>query len=794
MTTLYDPGTGSNETNAWTIVISSDDATSSAADLNTINASTSAEVNAAEVTTISSSTISDVGTLLTNAAKDGTPDPREFTAGSFDSLGAVTLSDNTITVGDLNTAISNANTVASSATTKFTISNAAALINGGNESAFETLMSKEGAAGTDNINLSSQKLTVTGTISSITNANNFTASTTGVVTGEIVNTTLVSDLTGLTNAQANAKYTVTLNTADSGTVTAANLNRIDGGTTVAVDMGNITALGASNIADLTALNANKDNFTSRGNLATITLTDNGGAASEVDFGALADVIDDAQTNFQNNITFKFQSADTINVNGSTELGKFLTDISDPNPQLTLTDQKISVTGGAISIANARSIAADTTGTVTASIDTASRVADLTTLYNPGGGNEINAWTIAISTDDATIGNAADLNTIDSSTSVAVDASNVTSITGTASALNTTYTAATNGTITGLNAKNGEEAIILSDTAATSASAVHTLKNTIDTLAAAQSPAVTPANINATSVTSFSGVALDLLAVYSAGNTGRITGLGVEDITVDESGSGGDGALSVHDANLLDTYTTGVITATIQEKDDSTLATLTSTSTTGVITGSEDRHKYTVTVTGSADAGNILSLDNITSVSINLESLSTLTGTLAEVEGVFTLDDDSKVSLGSSPNVALTLSDASIAVAQANTLSAQYIDQKFSIKEFKVFVQVLDKATKGCWTNISETKQYIKNKLSETGIQVIDDQSKTDLTLKFSVVAQRTGHGWCYGSMDLNLTANVIIGQYMVLGTFYEQNTVDIKAQHFNNAVLNWLNKRLPELK
>ena len=136
----------------------------------------------------------------------------------------------------------------------------------------------------------------------------------------------------------------------------------------------------------------------------------------------------------------------------------------------------------------------------------------------------------------------------------------------------------------------------------------------------------------------------------------------------------------------------------------------------------------------------------------------------------------------------------ILLGTSNKLSAQYVDQKFSIKEFKVFVQVLDQATKGCWTNISKTKQYIKNKLSEAGVQVIDDQSKTDLTLKFTVLAQRTGHGWCYGSMDLNLTANVIIGQYMVLGTLYEQNTIDIKAQHFNNAALNWLDKRLPELK
>ena len=136
----------------------------------------------------------------------------------------------------------------------------------------------------------------------------------------------------------------------------------------------------------------------------------------------------------------------------------------------------------------------------------------------------------------------------------------------------------------------------------------------------------------------------------------------------------------------------------------------------------------------------------------------------------------------------------ILLGTTNKLSAQYIDQKFSVKDFKVFVQVVDKATKGCWTNISETKRHMKNQLSEAGVQVIDDQSKTDLTLKFTVLAQRTEHGWCYGSMDLNLMANVIIGQYTVFGTFYDQSTVDMKAQHFNNAVLNWLNKRMPELK
>ena len=136
----------------------------------------------------------------------------------------------------------------------------------------------------------------------------------------------------------------------------------------------------------------------------------------------------------------------------------------------------------------------------------------------------------------------------------------------------------------------------------------------------------------------------------------------------------------------------------------------------------------------------------------------------------------------------------VIVGTATSTSAQYVDQNFSIKDLKVFVEIIDKAKEGCWTNISDTRKYIQNKLSESGITLIDEQSKTDLTLKFSIVAQRTGHGWCYGNLSLNLTANVRLGEYMILGTFYQKNTVDIKSQHFNNSALKWLEQTLPELK
>ena len=136
----------------------------------------------------------------------------------------------------------------------------------------------------------------------------------------------------------------------------------------------------------------------------------------------------------------------------------------------------------------------------------------------------------------------------------------------------------------------------------------------------------------------------------------------------------------------------------------------------------------------------------------------------------------------------------LVVGLANAAYSQYVDPDFSIKDYKVFVQVIDKAKEGCWTNISETRKYIENKLSESGAKLIEDQSKTDLTLKFVILAQRTGHGWCYGNMSLRLTANVMLGEYMILGTFYQKNTVDIKSQHFNNSALKWLDQNLPDLK
>ena len=134
------------------------------------------------------------------------------------------------------------------------------------------------------------------------------------------------------------------------------------------------------------------------------------------------------------------------------------------------------------------------------------------------------------------------------------------------------------------------------------------------------------------------------------------------------------------------------------------------------------------------------------------------------------------------------------VLNSTSVSAQYVDQNFSIKGFKVFVRIIDQASEGCWTNLSETRDYIEKKISQNGAKILNKRDKTDLTLSFLVHANRNKYGWCYGNINLSLTANIRVGSYTILGTFYQKNEINFHPQHFNNIVLSWLDRSLVEIK
>ena len=94
-------------------------------------------------------------------------------------------------------------------------------------------------------------------------------------------------------------------------------------------------------------------------------------------------------------------------------------------RLSISDQKITVnSAGTITVDTANLLAATTTGVITASITTTETVDELQTLTGTG-----NAYTIVIAAGDATGSTAAEFNTINDATTVAVDLTNVTALAG-----------------------------------------------------------------------------------------------------------------------------------------------------------------------------------------------------------------------------------------------------------------------------------------------------------------------------------------------------------------------------
>ena len=127
--------------------------------------------------------------------------------------------------------------------------------------------------------------------------------------------------------------------------------------------------------------------------------------------------------------------------------------------------------------------------------------------------------------------------------------------------------------------------------------------------------------------------------------------------------------------------------------------------------------------------------------------------------------------------------------------AEYSDERFSIKDAPIYVNILDDARDGCWTNIGEVRTYIEDKLSEKGA-IIADREDFAVALNFRILATRwVGSGWCYGSMTLSLNVQAVVPNtdLKVYGSLYRKHSIDIEPQNFNISALTWLGKKLSEL-
>ena len=284
--------------------------------------------------------------------------------------------------------------------------------------------------------------------------------------------------------------------------------------------------------------------------------------------------------------------------------------------------------------------------------------------------------VGVTVTDTTVA-ATDLTTIDAATSVAVIATAMDTITGTAAEVNAVATAIGVGSITAANfavtasplsvaqannidAHNGTGTITATITDGTAA----TLKTL--TGSHAYTITVTDTTVAATDLTTID--AATSVAVGTDANVTAINGLVAEVISVINavgitkpasfSSTLSDASVSVSNANFIDAHNgTGTITAIITDGTAATLKTL---------TGS---HAYTITVTDTTVAAtDLTTIDAATSVAVTATAITTLTGLYTDVTAAYAANTAGTITgLG---DEAITLSDTTITAANLNTLNIQ----------------------------------------------------------------------------------------------------------------------------
>ena len=124
--------------------------------------------------------------------------------------------------------------------------------------------------------------------------------------------------------------------------------------------------------------------------------------------------------------------------------------------------------------------------------------------------------------------------------------------------------------------------------------------------------------------------------------------------------------------------------------------------------------------------------------------------------------------------------------------AEYTDERFTVKGVPLYVNIMDDAKDGCWTNIGEVRTYIEDKLAENGAEIVKETEDAGVVLNFHILGRRTS-GFCYGSLNISLNVGADVLGLRVIGSLYRRQAVDIEPQNFNIMALTWLGEKLKEL-
>ncbi len=465
-----------------------------------------------------------------------------------------------------------------------------------------------------------------------------------------------AELAAVDAAVLAARSTISVTDAAAAAVTAANLATIGGATTAVVTVANAVNISGSE-AEVTAALVTE---ASKVLAATANVSVTGGAIAVASANAIAASTSGVVTatlstgNLASFATLaETGNAYTVTVNDANATNVAATDLSTLGGKTTGTvtvSNAVNVQGtGAqviaalvtdatkvtastatvavsdtISVADANSIAGTTSGAVTATLSTGD-LASFATLAETG-----NAYTITVNDAASTAVAATALSTLGGKTTAPVTVSNAVAISGSAAQVTA--------------------ALVTADTSVVASTATVTINDAAATaLTAAALSAIggaTGGTVTVSNAVNISGTGAEVTAALVTADTKVVAA--TANVTVSD-------AISVATANSYDSATSGVVTATISDNADTTLIGLTGTA-----------NAYTVAVTGTASAANLLSIDGKTTVQVGATGVTTLTGTVADIKSVIATPS----TIATSGTYAVTIdAAASVAAVDLNSIDA-----------------------------------------------------------------------------------------------------------------------------
>lgn len=124
--------------------------------------------------------------------------------------------------------------------------------------------------------------------------------------------------------------------------------------------------------------------------------------------------------------------------------------------------------------------------------------------------------------------------------------------------------------------------------------------------------------------------------------------------------------------------------------------------------------------------------------------------------------------------------------------AQKFDPKATLNDIgPLYIELMDNATNGCWTNIMETKNYAAGQIDIAGGKVVETPQEAYSVFGILVSAARMDDGRCYGNAQVSIYRPAYhegVSSLVMFSQFARQGV----QLNFNNLILDVIKEAVGE--